>query len=276
VRRLNELPCDLDVRLLSMLERKLILKSQHVVANSNMLADICARDLRIPRARIEVLPLGIDCQRFSPRDSHFRKQLGIGDRPVILFSGRLERRKGIDTLLEAMGKVRERRPDAVLVLAGGSTCTASGDRDFKREIEVRFQSWIAAGALHLLGAIPYEDLPDIYAGCDVLAVPSPFESFGMVYLEAMACGKPVIGCQTGGAGEVIAHEKTGFLVPPSQASPLAERLLALIDDESLRLRMGTLARAHTLEHFESKRIAQRSAEIYQGILRDRRGYARIA
>lgn len=276
VKRLNGQGWDLDTLMMSWMERTLMMKARRIIANSHMLAQVCARDLGLPLSRIEVLPLGIDCQRFRPQESRFRARLGIGDRPLVLFSGRLEQRKGIDTLLRAFEQVTLRFPDAVLALAGASTCTAPGEKDFKGEIEQRYQAWIETGRLRILGAIPYEELPDVYAGCELLAVPSPFEAFGMVYLEAMACGKPVIGCLTGGAPEVIQDGHTGFLVPPSDPASLGERLIQLLGSEELRARMGIHGRDYVLENFEQSRIARRTVETYGQVLEERGGYARTA
>ncbi|HBN09960.1 MAG TPA: hypothetical protein DD435_15395 [Cyanobacteria bacterium UBA8530] len=255
VRRLNGLPIDLDARFFSFLERSLILHSSLVLSNSSALAWECARDLDLPHGIIEVLPLGIDTKVFFPREAQPKK-------PVILYLGRLERRKGVDVLAEAFALIAEQFPSSTLVLAGTSTQTATGQRDFKEELLETHAELVRKGRMVFLGGVPYGDIPELCAGCDILAAPSPFEAFGMVYLEAMASGKPVVGCNSGGAPEVVVPGKTGILVKPREPGEMAEALAFLLSNDRLRAEMGRQAREHVLQHFESGRIAQRTLAFY--------------
>lgn len=257
VRRLNHLPVDADTLLLSQLERMLILRSSMVLANSEALAAECVRDHRIPERSIEVLPLGIDCKRFCPRLQPESEELSL------LFVGRLERRKGVDTLLKAFVRISERFPQVTLYLAGESTGTGLANRDVREEILEGYQPWIERGRIRLLGPVSYDRIPALYAAADLLVAPSPFEPFGMIYLEGMASGKPVIGCRSGGVPEVVVHGKTGLLVPPSDPGCLADAMSRLLSNRDLRLDMGRQGRAHVLDHFSAEGIADRTLQCYE-------------
>ncbi|MNT72012.1 Mannosylfructose-phosphate synthase [compost metagenome] len=116
-----------------------------------------------------------------------------------------------------------------------------------------------------------ERLPDVYAASDALVAPSRMEPFGMVYLEAMACGIPVIGTLAGGVPEIVTSERHGYLVLPGSVDSLLVAMMALASDEERRQRMGREARRHVETVFDQRRIARLTVEAYLEAIRRRTG-----
>ncbi|MFP5225483.1 MAG: glycosyltransferase family 4 protein [Actinomycetota bacterium] len=193
-----------------------------------------------PRA---LIPTGVDVRDFpSDLDGRgLRDRLGLGDRPVISFVSRLVRRKGADTLIEAMPRIRAQVPDAALVIVGDGA-------DRARVAKLAAAS-PAADAIHVTGAVPAEELPDAYAAGDVFAMPCrsrygglEVEGLGLVYLEAQACARPAITGDSGGAPEAVRHGETGYTVPGGDATALVEPIAGLLKDRERARRMGLAAR----------------------------------
>lgn len=271
VRRLNGLPMTLDAKLASYLEARALRRAQMVLANSHALADMLSRDYAWPREAIDVLHLGVDLARFKPRyHPELKARLGIPEHHVLaLFVGRIEQRKGIDTLMEAFAIASEQVPTLHLAVIGKDTRTGPGETSLRAHLEKRL---LAAGSSHRvawLGPAEHEDLPDFYAGADFLVAPSRLEPFGLVYLEAMATGRPVIATNTGGVPEIVQHDRHGLLVNPEDPRGLAIALVTLASDPGLRRRLGFEGRLHVERHFENGVIAERTVECYQEAQRRR-------
>ncbi len=160
----------------------------------------------------------------------------------LLFVGRLERRKGIDVLLEVLPRLLERHGDWSCEVVGNDTVPAAPGITFKS----RFLSQHAGAAwlprIEFAGAVADSELARRYARADLFVAPSRFESFGLIYLEAMQHGVPVVGTAVGGVPEVVSDGVDGLLVPPGEADALAEALDRLMSDHDLRLRLGDAAR----------------------------------
>lgn len=266
VRRLNDVPMDLDARLVTRMEAATIRTGTSVLANSAALAGEARQDFGFQH--IGVLPLGIDTERFAPQEPGWlRAERGLGpDAPIVLYVGRLERRKGVETLVEAFGRVREAHPQAVLVMAGFSTDTGPNGKGLLGVLQARLAELGAAGHVHFMGHVPYDMLPRYYAGCDLFVAPSRYEPFGMIYLEAMACGKAVVATGVGGVPEIIQHGRTGYLVPPDDVGALARALDGLLQSPSWRERMGQAARAHVQATFSLPVIAAATEQHYRELL----------
>ncbi|MBI5499526.1 MAG: glycosyltransferase [Deltaproteobacteria bacterium] len=200
------------------------------------------RALGVPAERIAVVPNGVDRTRFRPVDpSELRRRLGLAGRRVVLSAGRLVPRKGVDTLLEAFGVVHAVLADAVLVIAGeGPDRERLEAMAVARRVPVRF-----------LGRVPDEELPALYGMADVFALAAreepggDAEGFGLVLLEAAACGTPCVASRSGGVPDAVDDGRSGLLVPPADAGELATTLLRVLGDGPLRTRLaaGALARA---------------------------------
>lgn len=211
-------------------------------------------------ARIEVVPPGVDHAFFSPGDrGGARAALGLGDHPVLLFAGRIQPLKGLTVAVEALAALREAHPDAVLVVVGGP----SG-----RSGEAEMASAEALIARHDLGdrvrfvpPQPHHLLSTYYRAADVCVVPSRSESFGLVALEAAACGTPVVAAAVGGLRTLVADGVTGLLVDTREAADYAAAVSELLGDPGRAEAMGRAA-AERARGFTWSTTAARLRRLY--------------
>jgi len=188
-------------------------------------------------ARIAVIPCGVDTELFAPGDrAAARAALGLGDDPHLLYVGRQTPIKGLETLLDAMARLRAAGSRARLSIVGGDADEPlDGHEAALRERLVRLG---LGQAVTFVGALPQGSLPAWYVAADATVLPSYYESFGMVALEAMACGSPVVASRVGGLQATVRDRVTGLLVPDHDPVALADALGRLIGDEDLRWRLG--------------------------------------
>ena len=199
-------------------------------------------------ARIEVVPCGVDLKLFRPLPpSEAKAHLEMPqDHKMVLFVGRIEPLKGIDVLIEAMAlalrDMDQLRDEICLCIIGGDPDVDAHmmDREMAQLQEMREKLGIA-DVVTFLGKIAQDVLPYYYSAAEVCVVPSHYESFGMVALEAMACGTPVIASRVGGLTFTVKDGHTGFLVPKEDPEALAEKLRLLLCDEDLHRDMGRQA-----------------------------------
>ena len=219
----------------------------------------------VPVPLVSVVPCGVDIERFRPLDrSQVRKRLGIPAKErVVLFVGRIEPLKGIDVLLRAVSHLDGRF--RALVIGGDGKDLAR-----KGELSELASALNIADRVTFLDAVPHSDLPLYYNAADVCVVPSYYESFGLVAVEAMACGVPVIASRVGGLKETVQDGQTGYLVPWLCPEPFAERLELLLNNESLRRSLGREARA-AAERFRWSEVAARVEDIYHDLVSQYRG-----
>jgi D-inositol-3-phosphate glycosyltransferase len=221
--------------------------------------------------RISVVSPGVDLRRFHPIDKALAKS-AIGapeDRRMILFVGRIEPLKGIDTLLRAVALVAQNHPNwlpnACVAIIGGDP---SKDGRAENAEMARLQAlWTELGIGELvtfLGAKDQDTLQYYYSAAEVVVMPSHYESFGMVALEAMACGTPVIASQVGGLAFVVRDGVTGFHVPERDPQALAAKIELLLSDEPLRMRLGHRATCWA-ESYGWPVIADRLLDLFQGV-----------
>ena len=217
----------------------------------------------VPPERVSVLPNGADPDRFSPGDAPaLRERLGVADRRVVLSVSRLVPRKGLDTVIRALPRVAEAVPEVVYLIGG-----AGPDRP---RLEALIRETGVADRVRFLGKIPEAELPDHFRACDVFVMPSRLappqvEGFGLVFLEANACGKPVIGARTGGIPDAIAEGETGLLVAPDDVAGLADAMTRVLADPALAHRLGERGRTRVLEGFTWNHVADR---LYEAMMRD--------
>ncbi len=187
--------------------------------------------------RVTVIPCGVDTELFRPGDAEVaRAALGLDDRPLVLYVGRIAPIKGLDTLLDAMARLSARgRAPRLMIVGGDADEPVDGHEAGLRRHAARLG---LADAVTFVGAQPQERLRSYYVAADVTVLPSYYESFGMVALEAMACGSPVIASRVGGLATTVVDDVTGFLVPDGDAEALARRLEGVLADGALRWRIG--------------------------------------
>ena len=218
-------------------------------------------------SRIAIIPPGVDLERFHPLDKRAAKQhVGIpcGDKNL-LFAGRIEPLKGIDTLLRAMSILQRRHPDAVkgtcVAIVGGDPWADDLDAEMARLQELRTQLGIH-DLVTFLGAKDQDILPYYYAAAEMVVMPSHYESFGMVALEAMAMGTPVIASEVGGLAHLVKHGFNGFHVPSRDPEALAAHILKMLEDDDLRQRLGQQARVYA-QKYGWDHITQRMMDVYR-------------
>lgn len=207
--------------------------------------------------RIEVVPLGVDIERFRPLDKEdARRELGFKDEKIILFVGRIEPLKGVDILINAAAMLESDVECSVLIVGG----------DDSSKMQVAQLQGLASdlGIEHRVafaGAVDHEKLPLFYNAADVCVVPSHYESFGLVAVEAMACGVPVVASRVGGLTGTVRDGETGYLIPWLCPEPFAERIEMLLENESLRRNLGEAAR-EVVTRYRWENVAGRLLDVY--------------
>jgi glycosyltransferase involved in cell wall biosynthesis len=203
--------------------------------------------------RIARIPNGVDPMRFAPApDAESRRDsAGLGPETV-LFLGRLDAQKGLDVAIEAWTRVVTRRPAARLVLVG--------DGPARAVLEDKAQSLGLTGRVSFLGT--RSDPERLLQASQIFVLPSRSEGMSNALLEAMATGLPCVASRIGGNSDLVEHEVTGLLMPPGDAAALADMLCALLEDGSLRNRLGTAARAAVIERYGMDRIVREYMELY--------------
>ncbi len=225
-------------------------------------------------AKIRVVPPGVDLSVFRPiPQAECMDFIGTpADHRMILFVGRLDPVKGLDTLIRAMAIVVEEDPqwqeDACLCIIGGDRADDPSLMDAEKVRIDRMRHDLGlTGSVSFLGPRSQDELPYYYGAAQVVVVPSRYESFGLVALEAMACGTPVIASNVGGLATLVRDGRTGFLVPDGDPEALASKLLPLLADPGLRSALGCHGIA-TAEAYGWPSIAERIDGLYEQVIHD--------
>jgi D-inositol-3-phosphate glycosyltransferase len=225
------------------------------------------------KRKIEIIPPGVDLSHFYPIPSDEARQF-IGIKPdarIVLFVGRIEPLKGIDTLIQAMScmKFRQVMDHVHLAIIGGDPGVSKEQMSAEM---TRLQSLCDELCMEhmvvFLGKRAQETLPYYYSAAEVLVMPSHYESFGMVALEAMACGTPVIASQVGGLAYLVQDGVTGYHVPDHDPEALCAKLLEVLGDQAQRKRMGQQA-AEFAQEYAWSNIADQLIKVYQTVLEER-------
>jgi D-inositol-3-phosphate glycosyltransferase len=216
-------------------------------------------------ARVAVIPCGVDVELFRPRPAApARARLGLDAEHVLLFVGRLTPIKGLETLLQALAVLRSDGLSAarLTLLVVGGTKGDPGDSAHLRRLA---QDLGLAGWVDFRGPQPQDALPDYYAAADLCLMPSRYESFGMVALEAMASGVPVIASRAGGLAVTVQDGVTGRLVPEGDVAALARAVAALLADDAGRRSLGARAQEWA-RRFAWPAVGRSLADLYAEFL----------
>ena len=226
-----------------------------VYSSSQCSIDWCGKHYQLPTENVPVLHTGVDTGLFIPFEADKESQ------PTIIFVGKLVENKGVFELAEAGLQLLNEFPDLQIWLFGrGESAViehleAIGRRSSRRDF------------LQLRGFIDRKNLPEVLNRAHIFAAPSVYEGGpGFVYLEAMSCGLPVVGCSGSGVSEVITPEETGLLVPPKDAQALARALRRLLSDSALRQSLGTRARDYVLTEADSQVCLRRLESLYESVV----------
>jgi D-inositol-3-phosphate glycosyltransferase len=218
-------------------ERRIIEHADRLVAANIIERGHLVQQYDADPAKIAVVPCGVDTALFAPGDPEAaRAALGLDGGPLLLYVGRIAPIKGLETLLDAVGCLRGAGHPARLVVVGGDTDERRDGHE--AELRKRVARHGLGDAVTFVGAQSQDRLRDYYVAADATVLPSYYESFGMVALEAMACGSAVIASRVGGLQTTVRDGVTGLLVSEGDPCALAETTARVLDDGALRWRLG--------------------------------------
>jgi len=248
-------------------EKRVLHKADMVVATSPQEKEVLCSKYGVPTGKVSVIPCGIDPARFAPRDQEKdRQSLGWDKREkIILFVGRPEPAKGLEILVRSLAYLKEAlKGEKITLMVIGGTQTGIAQKPFYLDYLQNLAG--VAGQVHFLGPVPHENLPLYYGAAEVCAVPSFYESFGLVAVEAMACGCPVVASAVGGLQYTVRNGLTGLTVSPGEPQELARALQRILTDTTLRLTLSRQAARWVAHHFTWPQIARRISNLYQELL----------
>ncbi len=225
-------------------------KCPQIIALSTYTANIISRRFRIPRDQILVFPCPINTDRFYPPSKRSIEK-------IILFAGRYgDPRKNAAMLIRAFSRVLKQHSDTRLLLVGDEPISDLRDLVIKLNLN---------HTIEFHGVKPYQEMISYYQRASVFAIPSLQEGLGIVGLEAMACGLPIVSTRCGGPEDFIHEGVTGFLVPLDDSEAMANRLIKLLTDSALRDQMGERARRYIEEHFSYKALGDTFDKVYRRV-----------
>ena len=263
-----------DLRL-SVEKRLLTLANGIIAANPDERADLIWR-MGVPTEKICTIPPGVDLEVFQPLDrAASRTALGIApSEKIVLFVGRIDPIKGIDTLVEAAAVLHsDSVPEmpSTFIIVGGDLDDQGNPVGTLAPVATAIEAKGLASHFRLVGSQPQDRLPVFYSAADVVAVPSRYESFGLVAVEALACGAPVVASRAGGLRFTIDEGSTGVLVKPQSASALASGIESILNDDRLRAAMAANARP-SVERYDWSNIAQQVIHVYRRLAEGHRAH----
>jgi phosphatidylinositol alpha-1,6-mannosyltransferase len=234
-----------------------------IIGVSHHEIELLSGAIEFDTSRVRYIPNGIDFSKFEPIPSPepFRQKYGITG-PFVLYVGRLASNKGLQVLVEAASKVLKTHPEMKFVLVGE-------DEGEKIKLEKRLKELKIKDKFLFTGHVTDEKLfLSAYSACEVFVLPSEYEAFGIVLLEAQACEKPCVASRVGGTSEAIGIEgKTGLLVEFGDIEGLAEALNDLLSNPKKRRKFGKRGRKHVREHYTWPAIVEEIEKVYEELLK---------
>ena len=217
---------------------------------------------KIPLDKIKVIPGGVNTETFYPEDKiTSREQINIPNKLTLLYAGRIEPIKGLDILVDSFNAIQENL-DAQLIIVGGSL---DGDDVELKRLKTYVEKLGILNKVRFVGSVPQEELRYYYSAADIFVFPSHYESFGLVALESMACGTPVVASRVGGIPSFINDAETGYLIPMRCPEPYIDKLEILLSNQDLRENMGDAALSKAkIMNWET--TALRLMDYYEGLL----------
>jgi len=231
-----------------------------VTANSGYVLERIL-ELGVDRRKCVLLPRAVDTEKFFPAECGNRGGAEATSRPTILAARHAVPKNGLEYLIYAARLVADRVPNVVFMICG------KGGNSYEHWLKTLVQNLELEQHVMFAGWIPRDRIASYFRSCDVSVIPSVMEAAGNVILEAMACGKPVIGSRVGGIPEYLDDGVTGFLVEPRNPAALADRILTLIGDKDLARRMGMAGRARVVREFRYDVMIARIVGFYEALLR---------
>lgn len=242
-------------------------QSHRIVASTGQEKYLLNRYYEVAPEKIAVIPCGVNLQHFRPLNkTEARRQLGLGDGKIILFAGRIERLKGIDKVIHALPYLRNIKPQ--FIIAG---------EDGNRQGEVQKLKYLAEtlgveDTVTFSGLVDYQNLPVYYNAADVCVFPSYYESFGLVPLESLACGTPVVASDVGDLRNIVRQGETGYVLINNEPQSLAARLEDILSEKAHKMGTGSAIRESVLR-FSWSNIASSIILEFNRLIKERKGEA---
>ncbi|MBD2021032.1 glycosyltransferase family 1 protein [Leptolyngbya sp. FACHB-36] len=248
-------------------EKTVLKTAERIVATSPQEQEHM-RSLMSTQGNIDIIPCGTNVDHFgSVSREAARQKLGIAsDEQVVLYVGRFDPRKGIETLVRAIGQSQLRNSDKLRLMIGGGSRPGQSDGLERERIESIVGDLGLAGLTQFPGRLSPEELPIYYAAADVCVVPSHYEPFGLVAIEAMACGIPVIASDVGGLQFTVVPEKTGLLAPPKDEAAFAAAIDRILMNPDWSHQLGQAAQERVRSKFSWAGVATQLSDLYLELL----------
>lgn len=226
------------------------------------------RSLVSPHGNIEIIPCGTDIQRFgSITRDQARQRFGIDpDTKVVFYVGRFDPRKGIETLVRAVGRSSLRGKEKIKLVIGGGSRPGQSDGRERDRIEQIVAELGMSDFTSFPGRLGDDDLPSYYAAADVCVVPSHYEPFGLVAIEAMASGTPVVASDVGGLQFTVVPEETGLLAPAKDVDAFAKAIDRILSDPAWQAQLGKAARKRVETKFSWDGVASQLSDLYTRLI----------
>jgi D-inositol-3-phosphate glycosyltransferase len=237
----------------------------HIIATCRDEVSELAR-LGVKEDRTSVVPCGVDVEHFTPGSGGEREwELARSARFRMVSAGRLVPRKGVGSVVEAMSEL----PDVELVIAGGDGPADAASNSERERLDLLARQHGGADRVRFVGRMSRGQMADLLRSADVVVCAPWYEPFGIVPLEAMACGIPVVGSAVGGLLDSVADGRTGVLVPPRDPLAIARAVRSLLDSPERRADFGRAGRERALAHYTWDRVAASTAEVYTRVIGSR-------
>jgi D-inositol-3-phosphate glycosyltransferase len=243
-------------------EREVIISCDRIIASTTKETKDLIKLYGASPDKITVIPCGVNLDLFKPIDKETaRRQLGLDHQKVILFVGRMDPLKGLEQLLTALTHMDVEKPPLLMIVGG------DGQTQGQAQSAQHLKELIVKDRVRLVGSVAQSQLPIYYSAADVCVIPSYYESFGMVALESLACGTPIIANNVGGMKNIVRHSQMGRIVSENSPHNLASEISEVIyqsEDEAQHIKI----RRDTITEFNWATIADRILHEYHGLLRD--------
>jgi glycosyltransferase involved in cell wall biosynthesis len=262
---INTIPMIASTRL--NVEKTVLETADSIVATSPQEKDHM-RSLVSTKGNIDIIPCGTDIHRFGSVDKQAaRAAIGVDpDALLVFYVGRFDERKGIETLVRAVAQSQLRGHKNVKLIIGGGSRPGQSDGIERERIEKIVDELGMRDIVTFPGRLSDDILPAYYTAADVCVVPSHYEPFGLVAIEAMACGTPVIASDVGGLQFTVVSEETGLLAPPKDDAAFAQAIDRILSDPEWRNQLGQQARVRVEDMFSWDGVARQLSDLYTQLI----------
>ena len=249
------------------LERRLVASTDAMIAVSESVRRHVADNIGVDEQRIDVIPNGVDASAFTGVDrSDARRALLLdATRPVVGLIGRITEQKGQEDFVEAALAIAVERPEPLFVMVGFAE-----DAELQQRLRQKIAVFGLSDRIRFLGN--RDDMASVYAALDLVVAPSRWEGFGMMLIEAMAAGRPIVATRVGAIPEIVRDGRTGVLVEPRDAQALARAITGMLDDPQRRIAMGEAGQLESIRYGWSNATAQ-TAAVYERALQRSASFA---